>query len=445
MDKRALIIGTSEETSYLTHLLGSLGIVNEILDNPDILKKRLKDKSVCVAIFDIDSVKSKNSGKYTAMFAAVRGSKKDFIILSSDKLPEAVLEAKDAGAADYLIKPFSQREFVNHINAVINKKIKISCIGGGTGLFNVLSAIKDLPNILLTSIVSMSDSGGSSGKLRVDFGILPPGDVRRSLVALSNAPEIMNDLMQYRFRKGDGLSGHNLGNLLLAALSEIDGSMPQAIKRLGDILNIQGFVMPVTETENMLCALFEDDSVVKGEDKIDIPDDRNPNLRIKELWHEPEVQCSAEAYAAIINSDMVIIGPGDLFTSVTTNLIIDGIADAIAKTLGKKVYICNLMTKPGETSGLGASEHVRAIIDALGRDSLDYVIVSDTKFSDAAFAQYKEKGQLPVAISDISNMKIDTNADIIIADVGDEKELVRHDKEKLKNVLQSIIAKISRG
>lgn len=439
MDKRALIIGTSVSTSYIAHVLGSLGMVNEIIDNPDRLKKRLRDKSVCVAIFDVDLLKVKDGSKYIDMAAAIRKAGKDFMVLSSDRSPEAALEAKSIGAADYLIKPFNQREFVSNLSAVMGKKIKISCIGGGTGLFNVLAALKELPNTLVTSIVSMSDSGGSSGKLRVEFGILPPGDVRRSLVALSNAPEIMNELIQYRFGKGEGLSGHNMGNLLLAALSEIEGSMPQAVKRLGDILNIQGIVIPVTETENTLCALFEDGSVVKGEDKIDVPDKRDPSLRIKELWHEPHVQCSAEAYAAVINSDVVIIGPGDLFTSVTTNLIIDGMADAISKTRAKKVYICNLMTKPGETSGYGAYEHVGAIIDALGSDSLDYVIISNTKFSDAAFEQYKAKGQMPVGISDLGTIRKTTDAEVMIADIGDETELVRHDKEKLKKVLRSII------
>jgi len=445
MDKIALIVGTSSSASYIGYVLGVLGIVGEIIDNPDRLKKRLRDKNVCITIFDTGFLKSKAPGKYADMVKTVRRSKKNFIVLASDKSPEAALEAKDSGAAEYVLKPFTQREFVNHLNAVINKKTKITCIGGGTGLFNVLSTLKDLPNTLLTAIVSMSDSGGSSGKLRVDFGILPPGDVRRSLVALSNAPEIMNDLMQYRFAKGAGLSGHNLGNLLLAALSDIEGSMPQAVKGLSDILNIQGVVIPVTETENTLCARFEDYSVIKGEALIDVPEGRNPNLRINELWHEPQVKCSAEAYAAIINSDIVVIGPGDLFTSVTTNLIIDGIADAIAKTRAKKVYICNLMTKPGETSGLGAYDHVSAIIDALGSDSLDYVIISNTKFSDAAFDQYKKKGQFPVDVADPRMIRKVTSADIIVADAGDEKELVRHDKEKLKNILKPVFARIGRG
>ena len=439
MDKRALIVGSSSSTNYIAFVLGSLGLVNEIIDNPNRLKNRIKDKSVCVVIFDIDSIKSKDHGKYTDMVAIVRAAKKDFIVLSSDKSPEAILEAKDVGAAEYVIKPFNRREFINHLNAVISKKIKISCIGGGTGLFNVLVALKNLPNTLLTSIVSMSDSGGSSGKLRVDFGILPPGDVRRSLIALSSAPEIMNELMQYRFGKGEGLSGHNLGNLLLAALSEIEGSMSQAVKRLSDILSIQGVVIPVTDTENTLCALFEDGSVVKEEYKIDVPDGRNPDLRIKELWHEPQVHCSAEAYSAIINSDIVVIGPGDLFTSVVTNLIINGMSDAISKTCAKKIYICNLMTKPGETPGYSAYDHVSAIIDALGSDILDYVVASSTKFSDAAFNQYKEKGQMPVSVSDLREIKNFTNAKIIVADVGDEKELVRHDEEKLKKTLQSIL------
>lgn len=444
-EKKVLIVGASGDTGNIGYVLGRLGIVSEILSDAGQLAKRAKAREVIAVILDRDSALLKDGARYEEMARAARASGKGFITVSSDTGRAAITGAKEAGSTDYILRPFNQREFVTRFGAAVNRNTKIACIGGGTGLFNVLMALKGVYGVLPISIVSMSDSGGSSGRLKVSFGILPPGDVRRSLIALSSAPEIMNDLMQYRFVKGDGLSGHSLGNLFLTALSDIEGSMSQAVRRLGDILSIQGIVIPVTETQNTLCARFEDGSVISGEDKIDLAEGRDWSLRIKELWHEPEVSCSPAAYAALIFSDIIVIGPGDLFTSVVTNLIIDGISEAVSKSGAKKAYICNLMTKPGETAGFGAADHLRAIVDSLGADALDYVIISNTGISEIASARYKEKGQIPIAIPDLRTLRSMTSADLIVADIGDERELVRHDKEKLKNVLRPIIEEVSRA
>jgi len=216
-----------------------------------------------------------------------RAAKTDVVFVSHNADRKSLLEAARAGAADIVLKPFNHREFIVRVNAILSKRTRITCIGGGTGLFSLLLGLKTFPNVQLTSVVSMTDDGGSSGKLRASFGILPPGDIRRSLVALSNAPQVMNEVLQYRFQKSAELSGHSFGNLFLTALAEIKGSMSEAVRGLGDILNVQGVVLPATDTPATLCAEFEDGTVVKGESRIDRAEDRHQDLRIRRVWHEP--------------------------------------------------------------------------------------------------------------------------------------------------------------
>jgi len=286
----------------------------------------------------------------------------------------------------------------------------------------------------------MSDDGGSSGRLRASFGILPPGDVRRSLVALSNAPEVMNKLINYRFDRGVELRDHPLGNLLLTGLIGMKGTMFEAVRAMGDILNIQGIVIPITQTITELAARFENGKVVRGESRISLCTGRDPALRIRQVWHEPSAVCDANAYASILHADSVIIGPGDLFTSVITNLVIKKVSEAIALTRAKKIYICNLMTRPGETSGLDAREHVKRIIGVLGKDLLNYALVSNTQFSKAAIARYAKLDQHPVLMGEEKGFEGITRAKRIFADIADQKVLVRHDLQKLRNRLLSILS-----
>ena len=349
------------------------------------------------------------------------------------------MEAAELGACEFIARPFNVREFTSRFNAVFHKKIRISCIGGGTGLFSLLLALKELPRIQLTSVVSMTDDGGSSGRLRASFGILPPGDIRRSLVALSNAPELMNEVMQYRFEKGDGISGHSFGNLFLTALSEIKGSMVQAVKGLGDILNIQGIVIPVTSTRSTLCALLKDGSVVRGESKIDLAEGRNPSLAIEHIWHEPKAEANPDALGAILFSDFVMMGPGDLYTSIITNFLVKDLVQAIARTRAKKIYICNLMTEPGETDGFDALDHVQEIVKYLNGDSLDHILISNTRISQESEDHYKKKLQSSVGIKRVHELKKITRAQVLLTDVGDEQELIRHDPAKLRTAIEQII------
>ncbi|MEE8359560.1 MAG: uridine diphosphate-N-acetylglucosamine-binding protein YvcK, partial [Candidatus Omnitrophota bacterium] len=367
MKKDVLIVASKEFIEGISEFLFQQNYGINIADDGAEILRKSQHESVRAIVFEDDICRGRARA---SIMNAIKKTGKSFIIVSSKKTFRSIIEARDAGAADYIIKPYNYRELLLRLNAVADNKKRISCIGGGTGLFNLLMGIKTLPDVLLTSIVSTSDDGGSSGRLRLDFDILPPGDIRRSLVALSNAPEIMNQMMQYRFYKGRSLKGHSFGNLLLTVLSDIKGSMSEAIIGLSDILNIQGIVLPVTTDKTTLCAEFEEGTVIKGESKIDQAEGRSPDLHIKRLWHEPTPKCHISAFSSILNSDIVIIGPGDLFTSIVTNLVITDIQKAIVSSMAQKIYICNLMSKPGETTGYTAQDHVAEVINYMKGDHL---------------------------------------------------------------------------
>lgn len=363
------------------------------------------------------------------------------IVLTHSEVEREQIEDGHFYQAEVVAEPIAIREFVSKVQRILHQGIRVTCLGGGTGLFTLLAGLKIIPGINLSSIVSMSDDGGSTGKLRDMFGILPPGDIRRSLVALSTAPDLLNDLMQYRFDKGGELEGHNLGNLLLTALIQMRGSMTQAVKSISEILNIQGEVIPVTETVNTLKAELENGVIIEGEHRIGLFEDVDVRCRIKRLWQEPRVLGNPDAMEALYNAQLIILGPGDLYTSVISNLIVGGVAEAINASKAKKIYICNVMTKPGETTDFQVSDHVRAIVGYLKQDSLDYVLASTTGFTKTALEIYEKKNQVPVIEKNPSELARSTKAEILWADVASESELVRHDSLKLAIELKNIIVK----
>lgn len=440
MAKSILIIGSGGFIREVSDLLSHLPYVLVFSSGEKETRDKVRHAGADAVIYDHDSFGIGNQRLHV-----VQKAKKDLIIVSSAKNSPAIMKGVVSGASDYIIKPYNCREFISRVNAVLHKRHRISCIGGGTGLFTLLLGLKALPHVLLTSIVSMTDDGGSSGRLRASFGILPPGDIRRSLVALSNAPEFMNQVMQYRFENTSELGGHSFGNLFLTSLANIKGSMAEAVRGVGDILNIQGVVLPAATTPATLCAEFQDGTVVKGESKIDLAEERHPDLPVKKIWHEPATECDSNAYSSLICSDVVTIGPGDLYTSVVTNFVVRHIREAVSKTKAKKVYICNLMTKPGETANYDAFDHVREIIRYLKGDLLDYVILSNTRLSDKALREYSKKHQYPVEVRNIDKITKITKAKVIIADVGHETELVRHDSVKISNEINKIIDDIKGG
>lgn len=321
-------------------------------------------------------------------------------------------------------------------------------IGGGTGCFTVLSGLKKYA-VNLSAIVTMADSGGSSRILREDFGILPPGDVRQALVALSQSEKLLADLFAYRFKDG-GLAGHSFGNLLITALERIKGNFEKAIEEAGKILNIKGEVIPVTLQNTNLYAILENGQIIEGETNIDVPK-HNPNLKIEKVYLKPKVKANERAKSAILKADLIVIGPGDLYTSIIPNLLIEGIPEAIRKSKAKKVHVCNLMTKFGETNNFTGLDFVREIEKYLGRPVkpsraaggpvlgkfLDYVIFNNKKPSISRIKKYEKEGATFVKYTK-KNFKKE-KFKIIEGNFLRKRGFIRHDPDKLAKVLLKIL------
>ena len=314
---------------------------------------------------------------------------------------------------------------------------KIVVIGGGTGVYAVLTALRnDFDN--LTAIVTMADDGGSTGVLREEFGMLPPGDIRRALVALSSSDnKMLADLFAYRFKEGVGLTGHNFGNLLITALHRITGNFEKAIHEAGKILRIRGEVIPVTLKFTKLITELEDGQIIRGETNLDIPQ-HDGHLRIKKSWLKPEVKINENAKRAILNADLVIIGPGDLYTSIVPNLLVGGMKEALKKTDAKVVYFVNVMTKFGETHGFAASDFINIVKEYLGEGVLDFAILNSKKPSPQRLSGYiQERAEFVEA--DMENIKIGKSGLPLAVDLIRSKGFVRHDPEKVLKVIKMII------
>lgn len=308
-------------------------------------------------------------------------------------------------------------------------------IGGGTGVFTVLSGLRKYP-YNLSAIVSMADDGGSTGLLREEFGTLPPGDIRRALVALSATDnKIVSDLFNYRFKGRGTLSGHSLGNLLLTALEKITGSFDLAVKEAVKLLNVQGQIIPVTLKPTFLHAELADGKVIVGETNIDIPK-HDGMVKIKRVFLKPVVSANKEAVEAIKNADVVILGPGDLYTSILPNLIIKDVADAINKTKAKVVYIVNIMTKFGETYEFKASDFLKVIQEQLGKSVVDYCIINTEYPTGEILARYEKDKEEPV-MYDKSNFR--NGAKVITGEFLRKGKFLRHNPQKIAKALSTII------
>lgn len=312
---------------------------------------------------------------------------------------------------------------------------KIVVIGGGTGSYTVLRGLKNYP-LDITAVVSMFDSGGSTGMLRDEFGILPPGDIRRCLVALAeeNGINILRELFNYRFKEDSSLKGHSFGNLFLAALTQIVGSEAQAIKKAGKVLNIKGQVLPVSLTNSHLKAELEDGSVIEGETNIDVPK-HDGSLKITRVFLEPDALILDETEKAIAEADMIVIGPGDLYTSVIPNLLVKGMPEAIRKSKAKKVYVCNIMSKWGETNGFKASDCAREVLSYIGLEKFDAIICSKNEVSPAILGRYAEENSHPIECDAL----LGSYADLIVTeDVAMSSDIIRHDSAKLSRVINDL-------
>ena len=279
------------------------------------------------------------------------------------------------------------------------KRPKIVVIGGGTGVFTVLSGLRKYP-VDLTAIISMADDGGSTGVLREEFGILPPGDVRRALVALARADnKMLSELFNYRFSEG-GFKNHVFGNIMLIALERLTGSFEGALDEAGKILSIHGHVVPVTLANVRLAARLEDGTVIRGETNIDIPK-HDPTLRIKKVYLSSEARANLRATKAIRAADLIVIGPGDLFTSIIPNLLVRGIPEAIKKSRAKKAFVVSTMTKAGETNGFSVADFLRELETYLGRGVLDYIVINKKRPAASRLTKYEKEGKAVVEIGNL--------------------------------------------
>ena len=315
---------------------------------------------------------------------------------------------------------------------------KVVVVGGGTGLSVLLRGLKKFTSNI-TAIVTVADDGGSSGKLRDEFGMLPPGDIRNCLVALADKESLMEELFQHRFSIGAGLNGLSIGNLLIAAMTQIVGDFEAAVRQMSKVLAIRGHVLPATLDHCRLCAELEDGSLVEGESEIP-----RAGKRIKRVYLKPgHCEPLPEALGAIADADLVVLGPGSLYTSVIPNLLVRGMADAIAKSPAATVYVCNIMTQPGETEKYKASEHIRAIHEHAGSGLIDYAILNGGEIPKTLQQKYKKDGAVPVRpdIKEIEKMHVKP----VKRDLVFETDVVRHDPEKLSESIMKLIADIKQG
>lgn len=273
---------------------------------------------------------------------------------------------------------------------------KIVVIGGGSGSSAALRGLKSYTGNL-TAVVTMFDSGGSSGLLQREFGYPPLGDLRQCLLGLSDEDESnrsLRELLDFRFHPNTSLNGHSLGNLLLGALTTIGEDLEWACAELGRLLRIRGQVVPVSLERSELCAELETGEVIRGESEIDLRHQMLP--RIKGVYLDPPVDANPKAVAAILDADVIVLGPGDLYTSIIPNLLVVGVPEALAETHATRVYICNLMTKLGETDGFQASDFVKEILNSLGGPYLDWVLINNHEVSKVIRYAYESEGALPV-------------------------------------------------
>jgi len=321
--------------------------------------------------------------------------------------------------------------------------MRVVAIGGGTGLSTLLRGLREhvatsgpsgKPGLIsdLSAVVTVTDDGGSSGRLRKGFNMLPPGDLRNCMVALSEEEDLLAKLFAHRFRGGDDLQGHNFGNLFVAALTEITGDFAHAVQLASKILNIRGCIYPVTTANATLVARMDDGSVVRGETNITAS-----RRRIVELSLDPpDASPLKETLDAIERANLITVGPGSLYTSIITNLLVDGIPSALANARGIRVYVCNLMTQANESLGLAASEHIERIYEHTRAPIFDCALVNTGTFSEETLARYAAEGASPI-VADIERIQA-LGVRCIAGDFASEESVVRHAPGRVTGALLAL-------
>jgi uncharacterized cofD-like protein len=316
-----------------------------------------------------------------------------------------------------------------------NQGLKLVAIGGGTGLSTLLAGLKQFVGqhedglwlSSLSAIVTVSDDGGSSGRLREELQMLPPGDIRNCMIALSEDATLLSRLFRYRFRGTGDLAGHSFGNLFLAALADVTGDFVEAVRLSSEVLASKGHIYPATITDVRLVAELEDGREVHGETQI-----TGTKSAIRRLRLEPE-HCVAlpDALAAIRSADMITIGPGSLYTSILPNLLVSQVADAIAESEATKVFVTNLMTQPGETDGYDAQRHLTTVKDYAPQIRFDYILLNDRPITDAQATLYAADGAYQVKWDGGASIEPVGGGEIIRADLLEQGDMVRHDPPRL--------------
>lgn len=316
--------------------------------------------------------------------------------------------------------------------AGLNDGPRIVVIGGGTGLSVLLKGLKQYTD-QLTAVVTVSDDGGSSGRLKTELGILPPGDIRNCLVALAETETLMDKVFQHRFKQGQGIRGHNLGNLLMVAMTEITGDFVSAIKEVSKVLAVRGQVIPATLESVNLGAEMSDGAVITGETAI-----RKYEKNISRLFLIPSKCLPVPASIdAIMAADAIVIGPGSLYTSIIPNLLVEGVSDAIMQSKAIKIYVSNIMTEQGETDDFSAQDHIKTILDYAHHPIIDYAVLNSGPIDEWRLNRYREEQAIPVVASyqQIMDMGIKVLAENLVA----QDELAWHDTHKLARAIIKII------
>ncbi len=317
-----------------------------------------------------------------------------------------------------------------YVQRKLSRGPKIVAIGGGTGLSTILKGLKHITGNI-TAVVTVGDDGGSSGRLREEMGILPPGDIRNCIAGLANEENLVTELFQYRFKTGNGLEGHSFGNLFLTALCAITGDMVSAVKESSKVLSIRGRVLPSTLDDMKLIAELDDGRIIYGESNI--PEANGKIIRLKAT---PEkLKALDEVIEAINEADILIMGPGSLYTSVIPNLLIEETSEAISKSMAKKFYICNIMTQPGETDNYTVSDHVKAILEHSKHDNIiDTVIVNDNLPKNLAM-KYEAADSFPVDLDSekIKELGVEILTKRLIEENGEG--FVRHSPHRIAKII----------
>lgn len=338
--------------------------------------------------------------------------------------------------------PAKESALLHHDSDRAQSSLRVVTIGGGTGLSSLLRGLRRYvahpakqteaegssePCLIsdLAAVVTVTDDGGSSGRLRRGFNMLPPGDLRNCMVALSEDEHLLSQLFRHRFKSGEGLEGHSFGNLFVAALSEITGDFAQAIKLSSQVLATRGRIYPVTKADVTLAARMDDCSIVRGETNITAS-----HKRIVELMLDPpEAEALPETIEAIERADLITVGPGSLFTSLITNLLVKGVPEAVAQSSAVRVYVCNLMTQANESLSLSASKHIERIYEHARTPLFDYALVNTQQISPALLDRYASQSAAPIE-ADIERIEA-LGVRCVLGDFADEGDVVRHAPDRI--------------